>query len=143
MSSQLYALPGSATTRLTAGHRVYVWKHLFSCTSHHLLVPSSTIQQSWRLQSAEAELQCTGQPVCTHTTPVRTVKHCHSNWMGKHVPLCRCRLLGSIYLTLESSPTVSSLEAERTQECVCTVQTLSKLPIAVILHFNIEQQEGT
>lgn len=56
--------------------------------------------------------------------PVWAGKQCHSNWMG-NVPLPRCRLL-----------------AEGTQEQVCSVQTSSKPPAAVMLCFNTEQQEG-
>lgn len=146
-SSWSYILPGSATTPLTASHRMYVWKHLFSCTSHHLfkhqlqtLVPSSTIRHS--LGDGNQQEQ-SYSILASRTAPVWAANHCHSKWVEKRVPLSWCSLLGSIYLTLEISLTVSSLEAEQTRECGCTVLTLSKLPIAVILYFNAEQEKGT
>lgn len=101
----VHILPGSATTPPTARHRVYVWKHLLSCTSHHTPC-SNTSYKHWcpgplfhtllglHQQEQGAIVYC---PHSLHEyCPVWVGKHCHSNWTG-NVPLSWCRLLGRTY----------------------------------------------
>lgn len=120
----VHVLPGSATTPPTARHRVYVWKHLLSCTSHHITplvqTPATNISVqvhrstlSWGSISRSRELQCTVHTVCMSTAPCEqenTVTATEREMFHSHDV---------------------GYWAERTQERVYTVQTFSKPPAAV------------